>query len=113
MKEEEGKMIDHGSTAEHIWIEEIEDVQNVYDDMHVYVLVLSLIWEMDYLQEGPPSRTNEARIFTSLPEDKIFERDEVITWNWCLSNSRAVAISEKVKACKLSAIIIWLASKID
>ena len=29
-------------------------MQNGYDDMHVYVLILLMIWEMELLEEGPP-----------------------------------------------------------
>ena len=44
-------------------------------------------------------------------EDKIFEREDVIIWSWRLSNFRNVAVPEILKACKLSATIIWLASE--
>ena len=60
-----------------------------------------------------PARSvdSNGKLFNSLPVYKIDDCEDVISWSWLLSNPHDVAISEKVKACKLSTITSWLASK--
>ena len=117
-KEEESEVIDRGSTAgwSHLNWGELRRAERLrrYGGLHYCFIV-------DFGDGITLSRSNlfalarpadsKGKLLTSLPEDKIFEHENVITWSWFLSNSRDIAISEKVEAYKLSAITIWLAFK--
>ena len=54
---------------------------------------------------------SKGKLLNSLPDDKIDDHADVISWSWRLSSSLDSAISEKTEACKFSAITIWLDSK--
>ena len=54
---------------------------------------------------------SKSKLFTSLLEDKIVQREDIVSWSLHLSNSRDLAIWEKIEACKFSTITIWLTSK--
>jgi len=43
--------------------------------------------------------------------DKIDEHEDLISWSWCWSNFRNLAISKKAEAYKISSVNIWLPSK--
>ena len=60
---------------------------------------------------APARPASKGKLFTSLSEAKVVEREDVISWSWRRSNFRDEAISEKAEACKFSAITIWLAYK--
>ena len=98
MKKEEGDVIDRGSTAggPHLNWGKLRRAERFRRYARLRVCIVA------YLRVEKPLR---------VPENKIFDRTDVMIWNVRLSNSHDLAISEKVKACKLSATIIWLASK--
>ena len=48
------------------------------------------------------SADSTCKLFNTLPEDKIDDYKDAISWSWQLSNSYDVAISVKAGACKFS-----------
>ena len=50
-------------------------MQTVYDDMHVYVLVLLMIQEIELLW------VSKGKLLIAVPEAKIVEREDVISWS--------------------------------
>ena len=114
MKPDEGEVIDRVSTAgePHLNVCDLRRVERLRRYARLRSCFVTDVWDGITVRGSTllaPARPadSKGKLFNSLSEDKIDEREDVISWNWCRINSRDLAISKKTQVCKFSAITIW------